>query len=387
MTKDISYILNLLGEETGPSPDAVTPPLYQTSNFAFRDVNALRNALQDEYAHTLYTRGNNPTIDLLRKKLAALDGAGDALVVSSGVAAIFLAVFSNLKAGDHVLCVSDPYSWTAHMFRELLPRFGVTTTFVDGSVESFEEAARPETRIIFLESPNTLTFGLQDLDATAGFAKTRGLLTIADNSYCTPLNQRPLDHGIDLAVQTATKYVGGHSDTLAGVISGSRSLIRKIFESDFLNTGATLSPFNAWLLLRSLRTLHLRVRRSGETALALAKKFESHKKVNKLLYPFLPSFPQAALAAKQMKGPGGLFTMVLAAGDAGAIERFCTSLRRFKLAVSWGGHESLVFPVVATLPEGEFDPGNEKHRMVRFYAGLEDPDVLAEDIEQGLGAL
>jgi cystathionine beta-lyase/cystathionine gamma-synthase len=385
---DLSYILNRLGEEDGPSGRPVAPPLAQTSNFAFRTAEDLRAALADEYRHTLYSRGNNPTVDLLRQKLAALDGAEDALVTASGAAAVFLAVFANVKSGDHCVCVQDPYSWTHKLFTDLLPRFGVTATMADGRrPEHIEKALRPETRLVFLESPNTLTFDLQDLAAVATLAKRKGLLTVVDNSYCTPLNQRPLDLGIDLAVQTATKYLGGHSDALAGVIAGRRQLIEKIFVADFLNTGAAVSPFNAWLILRSLRTLELRVRRSGESALQLARRLEGHPKIERVRYPFLGSFPQAALAKTQMKGPGGMFTLSLKTDSAEPIEKFCRTLKRFLLAVSWGGHESLVFPVVATKPVKEFDPANERHRMVRFYIGLEEPEVLLKDILTGLNEM
>ncbi len=382
---DLSHILNQLAEDREAYRMAVAPPLFQTSNFAFTDVPSLRDALADEYGHTLYSRGNNPTVDLLRAKLAALDGAEDCLVLSSGVAAAFLAVFAHLKAGDHVVCVRNPYSWTDRMFRNLLPRFGVTTAFVDGTrTEAIEGAVTDSTRLIFLESPNTLTFELQDLAAVAALAKPRGIVTVVDNSYCSPLNQQPLKMGIDLSVQTATKFIGGHSDTLAGVVCGRKKLIEKMFVSDFLNIGAVVSPFNAWLLIRSLRTLELRVRRSGESAMHIVEKLEGHARIRKIHYPFLASFPQAALAKRQMTGPGALFTLDLDVKSAEAVEAFCTSLNRFLLAVSWGGHESLVFPAIAAKPKEAFDASEEKDRLVRFYVGLEEPDLLLKDIEQAL---
>lgn len=380
---NLSEILNELGEDRETYFNAVAPPILQTSNFAFREAADLRAALQDEYCANLYSRGQNPTVTILRKKLAALDGAEDALVFSSGNAAVFTAVLANVQSGDHIVSVDRPYSWTTRLFQDLLPRFGITTTMIDGTrIEHFEKAIRPSTRILFLESPNSMTFELQDLEAVARLARERGLLTIIDNSYCSPLYQRPADFGIDLSMQTATKYLGGHSDTVAGVLTGSNELIRKIFASEFLNVGAGVSPVNAWLLLRSLRTLEIRLERIASSTEQVAAYVEAHPKVEQIFYPFSKSFPQYDLARRQMKRAPGLFSAVLKAGRVEQIETFCNSLRHFLMAVSWGGHESLAFPGCASFKREEFDAGNFRHRLVRFYIGLEDPEMLIRDIEQ-----
>ncbi|MFI5219378.1 MAG: aminotransferase class I/II-fold pyridoxal phosphate-dependent enzyme [Bacteroidia bacterium] len=382
---DLSYIINQLGEEREHYFNAVSPPIIQTSNFAFNNADDLRSALSDEFANTLYTRGNNPTIDMLRKKLAALDGSEDALVFSSGVAAIFVAVVANVQMGDHIISIAKPYSWTHKLFNDFLPRFGITCTMIDGTrVENFEKAIQSNTKIIFLESPNTMTFELQDLEAVSKLAKQKNILTIIDNSYCSPLYQQPCKMGIDISVQTATKYLGGHSDTVAGVISGTKEMIKKIFVADFLNIGAVISPFSAWLLLRSLRTFELRVEKSSASAQKVVSHFENHPKVAKMYYPFSKSFPQNDLAKKQMKKPGGMFTVALKTNSVEQIENFCHSLKRFLMAVSWGGHESLVFPACAAIKKEEYDSKNTEHNLVRFYIGLEDPDVLIEDIENAL---
>jgi cystathionine beta-lyase len=385
MTHDLSYIINQLGEERETYFNAVSPPIYQTSNFAFDNVASLRNSLADEYEHYLYSRGNNPTIEILQKKLAALDGAEDALVFASGVAAIAVPVIAILKAGDHIVSVANPYSWTNKLFNKLLPRFNISATMVDGTlVENFEKAIKPNTKLIFLESPNTFTYELQDLRAIASLAKQRGILTMIDNTYCSPLLQKPIEMGIDFCMQTATKYIGGHSDAVGGVVTGTKEMIKKIFTADFLNIGACMSPFNAFLFIRGLRTMELRVERSCSSAAALARHFESHKKVLKMYYPFSPSFPQFDLAKKQMKTGGGLFTIALDVNKVEQIEIFCNSLKRFLLAVSWGGHESLAIPVSATMPKGSFDASMIEHKLVRFYIGMEDPIVLIEDIEQAM---
>lgn len=257
---DISYILNELGEERENYFNAIAPPIIQTSNFKFNTVDDFREALADEYQGNLYSRGFNPTIDILRKKLAALDGAEDALVFGSGIAAVTVPVLALLSTGDEVLCVENPYSWTIKLFNDFLPKFGIKTTFVDGSNTSAIEAAiTSQTKLIYLESPNTFSFDVQDLEAIATIAKAKGIITMIDNSYCSPLYQQPIAYGIDLVAQSATKYLAGHSDVMAGVVTGKKELMKRIFEKEYMNIGASLAPQNAWLLLRSLRTLPIRL--------------------------------------------------------------------------------------------------------------------------------
>ncbi len=225
---DISYIINELAEERENYYNAVAPPIVQTSNFAFNKVDDLRKAFEDEMSGYLYSRGLNPTVDILRKKLAALDGAEDALVLNSGASAIFAAVFANVKSGDHIISVEKPYTWAWKMFDNVLPRFGISTTYIDGTkIENFENAIRPNTTVIYLESPNSLTYELQDLQAVAALAKSKGIVTIIDNSYCTPIYQKPIEMGIDIAMQTTTKYINGHSDTVGGVLSGTHAMMKK----------------------------------------------------------------------------------------------------------------------------------------------------------------
>ncbi len=368
--------------------NAIAPPIVQSSNFAFDTVADLRDLLQDEYKGFLYSRGNNPTVDILRQKLAALDGAEDALVFGSGAAAIFVSVLSQVKQGDHVVCVQDPYNWARHILEDLLPRFGVSTTFVDGVyTENFEKAIRPNTRLIYLESPNSFTFELQDIEAITRLARSKGIVTILDNSYCTPLYQQPGRLGVDLCLQSATKFISGHSDTVAGVLTGSREMLRKIFVSEFLSVGSTIAPFSAWLLLRGLRTMEIRLKRSQESTQEICQWLKKQPQVEKVFYPLDPEFPQYELAQKQMKGAAGLVTIQLKATEAAQVERFCNSLKNFLMAVSWGGHESLIFPACAAVPEGGFSADQPKHRMVRIYIGLEEPGFLKADLAQALAQI
>lgn len=383
--EELSYILNELGEDRDQYFRAVAPPIIQTSNFAFKSIEDLRKVFEDEFSDYLYTRGLNPTIDMLRKKLAALDGAEDALVFNSGASAIFASVLANVKTGDHILSVEKPYTWARKMFDNVLTRFGVTTTYVDGrNIENFENALQLNTRVIYLETPNSWEFALQDLEAVAAFAKRHGLVTICDNSFCTPLFQRPIELGIDLVLQSATKYIGGHSDVVGGVLSGRHDMIKKIFDSELLNMGNGISPFNAWLLLRGLRTLPARLDKVTATTNEMIRFLQQTPEVDEVIFPLDPSFPQYELAKKQMKGACGLVTVVLKADTYGQVVKFVESLRHLLIAVSWGGYESLAIPFCAGIPEADFDPKKREHRMIRFYFGLEEPAYLQQDIRQAL---
>lgn len=385
---DISYILNELGEDRSQYFNAVSPPIVQTSNFAFNTFEELRNAFANEESAFLYSRGKNPTVDILSKKLAALDGAEDALVFNSGASAIYCSVMANVKSGDHIISIKKPYSWATRLFDNVLIRFGIETTYIDGTkIENFVNALRPETRIIYLETPNTLTYELQDLQAVSELAKSRDIITIVDNSYCTPIYQKPHDFGIDLSIQSGTKYLGGHSDVLAGVLTGEREMLKKIFNEQLLNTGSGISPFNAWLILRGLRTLPMRLEHISKSTIKVVEYLKKHPKIEKVIFPFDKDFPQLELAHKQMKGACGLLTVVLKTDSLELIEKFTYSLKHFLVAVSWGGHESLILPQAGGLAPEDFDVNIERHRMARIYIGFEDPDYLISDLDQALEVL
>lgn len=382
---DLSYIINELAEERTQYYNAVAPPIMQSSNFVFNTVEDMRNAFADEYNTYIYSRGINPTVDILRKKLAALDGAEDCLVFNSGAAAIFAAVLANVKAGDHIVSVDKPYAWAQKMFDIILPRFGITTTYIDGrNIENFERAILPHTSVIYLETPNSWDYALQDLEAIAELAKAENIITICDNSYCTPLYQQPILMGIDLCLQSATKYIGGHSDTIAGVLTGNSEIIKKIFNSEYMTIGSGIQPFNAWLLIRGLRTLPARLERISKTTKEVVRFLKSHAKIDRVIFPFDEHFDQYALAKKQMKDGFGLLTLVLKANDIAQIEMFCENLQHILMAVSWGGHESLIIPKCASLKREDFNPSNEDHRMVRLYCGLEDASYIINDLDQAL---
>lgn len=385
---NINDILTHLGEDREHYFQAVAPPVVQTSNFVFPDLAAFRAAFSDELEHHVYSRGNNPTVEILRKKLAALEGTEDCLVFSSGAGAVAAAVLGNVSAGDHIVCQQAPYSWTNALLRKFLPRYGVEHTFVDGTaLENIRAALRPNTRVLYLESPNTMTFECQDLAACAALAKERGIVTIIDNSYSSPIFQNPAAFGIDIVLHSGTKYLNGHSDVVVGVLCGSKAMVKKIFESELMTLGGILGPHDAALVIRGLRTLPLRVQRSDASAQFLIEKLDSHPKVARIWYPFHRSFPQRELAQKQMRGCGGLFSVQFDTDSMEKMERFVHRLQRFLMAVSWGGHESLLIPTVGFygIP-GKPDPALP-WTFCRFYIGLEDPEWLWEDLEQALEEL
>jgi cystathionine beta-lyase/cystathionine gamma-synthase len=384
----LSDILTHLGEDREHYFQAVAPPVVQTSNFVFPDLAAFRAAFSDELEHHVYSRGNNPTVEILRKKLAALEGTDDCLVFSSGAGAVAAAVLGNISAGDHIVCQQAPYSWTNALLRKFLPRYGVEHTFVDGTdIENIRAAIRPNTRILYLESPNTMTFECQDLAACAALAKERGIVTIIDNSYSSPIYQNPAAFGIDIVVHSGTKYLNGHSDVVVGVLCASKAMVKKIFESELMTLGGILGPHDAALVIRGLRTLPIRLQRSDSSAQFLIEKLDNHPKVERIWYPFHHSFPQLELAKKQMRGCGGLFSVQFKTPALENMEQFVHRLRRFLMAVSWGGHESLIIPTVGFygIP-GKPEP-TLPWTFCRFYIGLEDPEWLWEDLEQALEVL
>lgn len=371
-------ILTHLGEDRKAYFNAVAPPIIQTSNFAFDTMADLKKAFEYERGAHLYTRGNNPTVTMCATKIAALEGSEDALLVSSGAAAISNSVLANVQSGDHIICVQNAYSWANKLMENFLPRFNVQTTFVNGShVANFENAIQENTKIFFLESPTSLMMEMQDLKALVKLAKANNIITILDNSYGSPLNNNPIKWGIDIVFHSATKYIGGHSDVVAGVICSSKAMIDKIFQSEMMTLGNILSPQSAWLLMRGLRTLPIRVKQSAKTTKKVIKFLEKHPKVEKILYPHHKKNPQLKLAQKQMTQPMSLFSVIFKTNDMAKLEQFVDDLKYFLIAVSWGGHESLALPIQTKYQDGTA-------QIVRFYIGLEESEVLIADIKQAL---
>jgi len=386
---DLSYILNELGEERGTYLNSVVPPIFESSIFCFDSFAGLREGLKDELETPFYTRGHNPTVTILRRKLAALESAEDCLVFASGSAAVAAAILPEVGAGDHVVCVQKPYSWTGVLLDRFLRRFGVDTTFVDGrDTDAVARAMEARTKVLVLESPNSITFELQDIERCAALARERGITTVCDNSYATPLNQRPLEQGVDVVVHSASKYLNGHSDVVAGVLCSSRERVRRVFEGPFMTLGGIVGPFEAWLMLRGLRTLPVRLERIAQTTGKVVEFLAGQPGVERIHYPQHHSHPQRDLARDSLSGGNGLFSVELAAKDIQGIERFCDALKRFLIACSWGGYESLVYPMAALADSENYKKSRTlPWNLVRFSIGLEEPEVLIEDLQQALERL
>ncbi len=377
-------------DEASEASASVAPPLYQTSTFRAETAEEFA-AMATEARHPrYYTRYGNPTLARAEAVVAALEGAEAALVTASGMGAISTAVLTLVGQGDHVIAQRNHYMGTSKLLAEFLPRFGITSTLVDQTdPAAFAAALTPRTTLILVETPANPTLQLTDLRAVAEIARGQGILTLADNTFASPINQRPLDHGIDLVMHSGTKYLGGHHDLIAGVIAGPRPLIDRIWDTSLV-LGATLGPFDAWLLLRGLRTLPLRVHQHNATAQAVAEFLARHPAIESVHYPGLPSHPQHALACRQMSGFGGTLSFAVRGGYA-TTQRFMQRLRLIKQAVSLGGFETLAVHAAAmwagTLGEEGARQAGVQPNLVRLSTGLEDANDIIADLDHALAGI
>jgi methionine-gamma-lyase len=362
---------------------AVAPPIYQTATFGADDAEQFARAAVEPRGQDFYTRFGNPNHAQVAAVVAELEHTEAAMVTASGMAALTTAVLTLVSAGDHVIGQKSTYGGTGSILLNLLPRFGVSTTQVDQTdPAAFARALTPQTRLILVESPSNPLLEITDLRAVADLAHAHNAITVADNTFATPLNQRPADLGIDLVWHSATKYLNGHSDVSAGVIAGSAEILDRIWDVGLL-TGAVLGPFDAWLLLRGLRTLPLRMPRHNANGQSLAQALEHHPAVTRVHYPGLASHPQHALARSQMSGFGGVLGIELAGGYEAA-DAFIGHLRYARRSASLGGVESLaVHPVSmwrGMLREDQIAASGVPYGLVRLAAGTEDTNDLVADV-------
>jgi len=363
--------------------DAVVPPIFQTSLFTFSSYDEMAATFSGQITRPTYSRGLNPTVRAFEEKIAELERTEDALGFGSGMAAISSSVLAFVKPGDKIVAVEHLYPDSFRFFETVLKRLDVSVSYVDGDDLAAVEAALPGCSVLYLESPTSWMFEVHDLAALASLAKAAGAVSIVDNSWATPVFQQPITLGCDLVVHSASKYIGGHSDVVAGVIAGRRELVGKIRREVLPYLGGKLSPFDGWLLLRGLRTLPARMREHERSALSLATRLQSHAAVTRVHHPAL-SQPRP----KGLNGTSGLFSIEVDASID--IPAFCNTLRLFKLGVSWGGHESLICPAGVT----RVQTGGPNHairfgvpeRMVRLNVGLEGTDSLWSDLTQAFAA-
>ena len=382
----------LIHADRGDRGDAsIAAPIFQTSTFAFDAPAAMAEGAQTPNYETFYTRHGNPNHADVERLMATIEGGEGAIVTASGMGAITTTALTLLKSGDHVVAQRSTYAGTHDLLTDLLPRFGVTATFVDQTdTGAFAEAMRSETRLVMLESPSNPLLGITDIEAVARIAHERGALVSIDSTIATPVNQNPLRFGADIVLHSATKYLGGHSDLIAGVVVTSRALIDRIWKTHLV-AGSVIGPFDAWLLLRGLRTLDMRVERQNRSAQGIAEFLAAHGCVSRVFYPGLASHPGHKIAARQMRGFGGLLSFEID-GSFDDARRAIANLRLIRTAVSLGGIESLVVQPAAMWPDiaesrEAADSLGVTPSLVRLAVGTERVDDLIADLDTALAQI
>lgn len=366
----------------GPVGTSVT----RTSSFTFESTEEMKRWSEGKSSAYLYTRYGNPTLAIAESKIAALEGAEAAIVTASGMAAISSALLSLLRAGDELIATRQLYGGTYRLMREIFPRFGIVVHHVEPDLAGIERLVNPRTKALYVETPTNPALQLVDLRKAAAFAKEWGIVSLMDNTFASPVLQKPIQLGFDIVLHSATKYLAGHSDIIAGAAAGRRILIDKVREN-VIYLGGSMDPDVAFLLIRGLKTLEVRVERQCATAMAVAKYLSRHPKVARVHYPGLPTHPDHRLAKRQMRGFGGMLAFDLK-GGLHAARRFCDRVRVFLLAASLGGVESLVILPIYTshykMSPSELHSAGIVPGTVRVSVGLEDPNDLIEDIRQAL---
>ena len=369
-----------LSKKNGP----LSTPIYQTATFEVTDNDQQLRATSTDM---FYTRYGNPTQTVAEAVIVELEGTDAARLFASGMNAITTSVLALLKGGDHIVAQRDIYGGSIKFFTQWLPKLGIETTFVDTTeYDQHARAIRPNTRLLYLESPTNPTLRVVDLRQVTALAKQHNLITFIDSTFATPINQRPADFGIDLVMHSGTKYFSGHADLICGIVAGRRDLIQKIHDTR-TTMGGVIDPHAAWLLIRGMKTLAVRVQRHNENALRVAQFLAHHPKVQRVHYPFLEGHPQRALAMEQMRGGGGVLSFEVD-GSAEDARRLTEALHLFTLAPSLGGVDSLVCVPVLT----SHAMVSAEHRktmgvtdqMIRLSVGIESADDLIADLEQAL---
>lgn len=372
-------------EDLDAQGGSMSPPIVQTSLFAQASAEGLNAGLDAEHRTHVYTLGQNPTVEAVENKLAQLEHAPACKLLASGMAAISATLLGLLESGTHILFVNNTYGPTLEL-AERLRHFGVESDIVlDTDLDRIAEAMKPETRMVWIESPGTMLFKVIDIAGIARLAKAKGALIAIDNSWATPLFQKPLDLGVDLVIHAATKYIGGHSDVIAGAIVGPADLLETIFYNSYLLLGGSIGPFDAWLINRGLRTLPNRMKQHHVDGLAVARFLAGHPKLRQVFHPGLVADPE--LVESQLRGFSGLFSFELDTESYETVASFVNRLRLFRIGVSWGGVESLALTPnrntnATDLAAQQIPPGT-----VRLSIGLEGSAPLIDDLDQALADL
>lgn len=377
------------GEDRHKAYDSITTPITQTSTFVFSHTDDIKKYTSKELIRFEYGRYGNPTQRAAEKKLAELENAEDALLFSSGMSAITTTFLALMSIGDHLLLTDDAYKKTLDFCQTCLPRFGIESTIVKmGDYDAIEGAIRENTKIFFSESPTNPYLNIMDLERIFDIGKRHGLIIISDSTFATPYNQQPLDYGIDIVIHSATKYLGGHNDLLAGVVLGGEELIEKIREFSKM-MGGVIDPHGSYLLIRGLKTFVIRMERLNESGLKVARFLEKHPRIERVYYPGLKSHAHYDIAKRQMRGFGSVVTFIIK-GNAETATRFLNNLKLCYIGPSFGGVETLIthlasmsyydYPLEERLELGILDT------LMRLSVGIEDSDDVIDDLNQALDA-
>jgi cystathionine beta-lyase/cystathionine gamma-synthase len=375
-----------LGEKRTNRP--IAPPIYLSATFESEDYDQQIH-LEETKADTFYTRYGNPTLSVAERSLAELEGAEAAAVFGSGMAAITTTLLAFVKQGDHVVFQREIYGGAYRFAREFLPRYGVEVSWVNVSDNNgFESAIRDDTRLFYLETPTNPTLKLLDIEAVTNLAAKHGILTFIDSTFATPFVTKPLEYGIDGVLHSATKYFGGHSDLLGGILAGSRKVVEQVKDS-LRVLGGILDPHAAYLLIRGIKTVGVRMEQHNRNGLEISRFLEKHPRVRRVFYPHLPSHPQYQLARRQMRGGGGVLSFEIE-GNLDTAKRFADALKLVRLAPSLGGIESLIsIPCLtshAMLSPEERERAGIRDSLVRLALGIEATEDLKADIDRALAA-
>ena len=393
MTEDkinFSELAVYAGEEHINAYNSITTPIIQTSTFIFKDAQAIDDYTLRKADRYEYGRYGNPTQTAAEQKLSALEGSEDAVLFSSGMSAITTTFLALLKSGDHIVITDDAYKKTLEFCKAVLPNFGIETTMVSvHDYEAMQAALKPNTRIFFSESPTNPYLNVMDLERLAKMVAGRNIILIADSTFATPYNQRPLKFGVDLVIHSCTKYLAGHNDLLAGVVLGPSQMIETIRE--FHKTiGGVIGPFSSYLLIRGLKTFALRMERLNENGQKIAEYLVKHPRISHVYYPGLPNHKYYELALRTMRGFGGVVTFEVDA-DLQGTRDFLDRLKILRIGPSFGGVESLItHPATVTYyknTKAEREALGIKDNLVRLAAGIEEAETLIEDLDQALKIL
>ena len=367
---------------------AVVPPIYQTSTFKFRDADHGANLFSGKEDGYIYTRMRNPTVEAMENSVAMLEGGYKALGCGSGMAAVHTALAAMLSSGDHIICSESVYGATATLLSTIGPKYQIETSFVDTSdLDAIRAALRPNTKVILVETPGNPTIVISDIAGAADIAHAHGALLMVDNTFMSPVLQRPFDLGADVIIHSMTKFLNGHADVVAGIIIVKTAEMYPAFRKTLNLLGGVIDPFNSFLVHRGIKTLAIRMERHNENAMKVATYLEQHPKVKQVYYPGLPSHPQYALAQKQMLGPGGMIAFELHGGlEAG--KTMMNAVTLCALAVSLGGVESLIqHPASmthATMTREQREQAKITDGLVRLSVGIEAPGDIIADLDAAL---